>query len=49
MNSLRENGKLILLITANDLIHMYENRKDIEDPSAFLLSKLDTLLEELEK
>ena len=46
---LRENGKLILLLTSEDLIEMIKIKMDNEDPSDYLLNKLDTLLLELEK
>jgi len=46
---LRENGKLILLLTTDDLIKMNETKKDAEDPSDYLLSKLDSILIDLEK
>lgn len=46
---LRENGKLILLLTTDDLIKMNEMKKDAEDPSDHLLSKLDSILIDLEK
>ena len=46
---LRENGKLILLLTSEDLIEMIKIKMDNEDPSEYLLNKLDTLLLELEK
>lgn len=46
---LRENGKLIILLTIDDLKAMVELRKDEQDPSEFLLNKLDELLIELEK
>jgi len=47
--SLRENGKLILIITVDDLKKMYRLRVDQSDPSEVLLEKLDDMLEELEK
>ena len=46
---LRENGKLIILLTSDDLIKMAEYKISQEDPSTYLLSKLDNLLIELEK
>lgn len=46
---LRENGKLILLLNSNDLIEMNRIKMDNEDPSDYLLNKLDGLLLELEK
>lgn len=47
--SLREYGKLILPVTATELKQMVELKRNQEDPSEFLLSKLDHLLVELEK
>ena len=46
---LRENGKLILLLTSDDLIEMLRLKVDNEDPSEYLLYKLDELLMDLEK
>lgn len=46
---LRENGKLILLLDTQDLIEMNKLRAQHEDPSNYLLDKLDNLLLELEK
>lgn len=46
---LRENGKLILLLNSDDLIQMNRVKLDNEDPSEYLLNKLDELLLELEK
>lgn len=46
---LRENGKLILLLDSKDLIEMNRIKLDNEDPSDYLLNKLDELLLELEK
>ena len=46
---LRENGKLILLLTSEDLIEMNRIKMDNEDPADYLLNKLDNLLFELEK
>lgn len=46
---LRESGKLIILLNINDLIEMCKMKKDDEDPSEYLLQKLDDLLMELEK
>ena len=46
---LRENGKLILLLNSDDLIEMNRIKLDNEDPSEYLLSKLDEILVELEK
>ena len=46
---LRENGKLILLLETNDLIEMNKMKIDQEDPSNYLLGKLDDLLMDLEK
>ena len=47
--SLRENGKLILLLNTNDLIEMNQMKLKQNDPSVYLLDKLDELLLELEK
>lgn len=46
---LRESGKLIILLDTNDLIRMNELKIDLEDPSIYLLDRLDTMLSELEK
>ena len=46
---LRENGKLILLLTIDELKKMYELKIDNQDPSEHLLNKLDMLLADLEK
>lgn len=46
---LRENGKLIILLSTKDLIAMNKMKIDHEDPSNYLLEKLDTILLELEK
>lgn len=46
---LRENGKLIILLDAEDLIKMNRMKIDHEDPADYLLGKLDDLLLELEK
>lgn len=46
---LRENGKLILLLTNNDLLEMIKMKNDEENPSEYLLNKLDEILLELEK
>lgn len=46
---LRENGKLILLLDTNDLIHMNKMKINQDDPAEFLLDKLDALLLDLEK
>ena len=46
---LRENGKLIILLDAEDLIKMNQMKLDQEDPADYLLGKLDDLLLELEK
>ncbi len=47
--SLRENGKLILPITPDDLKQMLELKSKQEDPSECLLNKIDSFLAELEK
>lgn len=41
---LRENGKLIMLLSVQDVIHMNEMKANQEDPSDYLLSMLDELL-----
>lgn len=46
---LRENGKLIILLNTDDLIHMSEMKIKQEEPSDYLLEKLDNILLELEK
>ncbi|MBU5480958.1 hypothetical protein KQI91_06995 [Blautia sp. MSJ-19] len=46
---LRENGKLIILLDTDDLIAMNKLKADMEDPSIYLLDKLDNMLSELEK
>ena len=46
---LRENGKLIILLQTQDLINMNKMKLDQEDPSDYLLEKLDGILLELEK
>jgi len=46
---LRECGKLIMLLETKDLIEMNKMKMDQEDPSNYLLDKLDELLLELEK
>lgn len=46
---LRENGKLILLLTNNDLLQMIEMKKDEDNQSDYLLNKLDEILLNLEK
>lgn len=46
---LRENGKLIMLLDAEDLIKMNQMKIDQEDPADYLLGKLDALLLDLEK
>lgn len=46
---LRENGKLIILLDTDDLIKMNKMKFCQEDPSDYLLAKLDEILLELEK
>ena len=46
---LRENGKLIILLDTDDLIEMNKLKQNSEDPSIYLLDKLDVMLSELEK
>lgn len=47
--SLREQGKLILLITVDDIEEMYNLKLDDQDPSEVLLRKTDEMLTQLEK
>ena len=47
--TLRENGKLILILDEDDLYKMIDIKRREEDPSEYLLSKLDHLLSQLEK
>lgn len=47
--ALRENGKLILLLTDEDIIKMCEMKKNEDDPNELLMEKLDDWLVELEK
>ena len=47
--SLRENGKLIMLLDVEDLIQMNQMKIAQDDPSDYLLGKLDDLLSNLEK
>lgn len=46
---LRESGKLLILLDTNDLIEMNKMKENLDDPSDYLLSKLDDILMELEK
>lgn len=46
---LRENGKLLLLLSTADLIEMSNIKENQEDPAEYLLDKLDSILMELEK
>lgn len=46
---LRENGKLLILLRTDDLINMNIMKEKQEDPSNYLLDKLDDILLELEK
>lgn len=46
---LRENGKLIILLNNDDLRKMVIAKTTQDDPTDYLLEKLDTLLSELEK
>lgn len=46
---LRENGKLILLLTNKDLEEMVNKKNKDESPADYLLNKLDDILLELEK
>ena len=47
--SLKESGKLILLLGKDDMKKMYEMKVNQDDPSEYLLGKLDDLLSGLEK
>ena len=47
--SLRENGKLIMLINKGDVIEMIKKKENSEDPSEYLLEILDGMLIALEK
>ena len=46
---LRENGKLLILLRTEDLFDMSIMKEKQEDPSNYLLDKLDDILLELEK
>ena len=46
---LRESGKLIILISSDELIEICNLKSKNEEPSEFLLNKLDNMLAELEK
>lgn len=46
---LRENGKLIILLKTDDLIEMSKIKNKQEDPSNYLLDRLDEFLLDLEK
>ena len=46
---LRDEGKLILSLTNDDLLEMLRMKEDGEDPADFLSDKLDELLIDLEK
>lgn len=46
---LRENGKLLVLLTTDDLIEMGTIKENQDDPAEYLLEKLDNILMELEK
>lgn len=46
---LRENGKLIILLNIEDIKKMYKMKEENDDPSIYLMNKLDRLLLELEK
>ena len=47
--ALRENGKLIISISNEDIIHMLEAKKNNEEPSDDLYTMLDNMLMALEK
>lgn len=46
---LRESGKLIILLKTDDLIEMNKIKNNQEDPSDYLLDRLDKILLDLEK
>lgn len=46
---LRENGKLIISLSNEDIIFMLENKLKNEDAADYLYDKLDMMLMELEK
>lgn len=46
---LRENGKLLILLSTDDLIEMNRIKEHQEDPTEYLLDKLDSILLDLEK
>lgn len=46
---MRENGKLIISISNEDIIHMLEAKKNNEEPSDDLYTMLDNMLMALEK
>ena len=46
---LRENGKLLILLSTDDLIKMNKMKENQEEPADYLLDKLDKVLAELEK
>lgn len=47
--SLRESGKLIMVLDDNVIIDMIEAKNNADDPANFLANKLDKMLLELEK
>ena len=47
--ALRDEGKLIISLTNEDLVEMLRMKKDGEDPADYLSDKLDALLIDLEK
>lgn len=46
---LREEGKLIMLLSNNDMIEMLKIKKDHKEPSDYLFDMLDKMMIELEK
>jgi hypothetical protein len=46
---LRESGKLLILLETKDLIEMSKRKMSLDEPSDYLLEKLDEVLMELEK
>ena len=46
---LARKWKLIILLNIEDIKKMYKMKEENDDPSVYLMNKLDTLLLELEK
>ena len=47
--ALRENGKIILVLNDDDLKKLYNLKMRQEEPSDYLMEKLDNMLIDLEK